>query len=104
MQQHKKLYLGISLALSMTSAQAQFDAEINVSDITPATGFVINGLNPGDVSGSYVSSAGDINDDGIDDLIIGAPDAPVAGTSYVIFGREKPIFIDGFEGDQPLNH
>src|SRR3990167_5943612 len=45
----------------------------------------------GDQSGLYVSSAGDINGDGIDDLIIGAYYADPsgrtdAGASYVVFG------------------
>jgi hypothetical protein len=40
-----------------------------------------------------VSDAGDVNGDGIDDFIIGAPDHvdpsgnPDAGRSYVVFGR-----------------
>ncbi len=46
-----------------------------------------------DGSGSSVSSAGDINDDGFDDLLVGAPNADPngqssrSGSSYVIFGR-----------------
>jgi hypothetical protein len=45
------------------------------------------------LSGFSVSSAGDVNDDGFDDLILGAPDANgsgtevYAGSSYVVFGR-----------------
>ncbi len=49
------------------------------------------------ISGNSVSSAGDINGDGFDDLIIGAPSADgpgaapgtrfSAGDSYVVFGR-----------------
>jgi hypothetical protein len=34
-------------------------------------GFVINGENAGDWSGISVSTAGDVNGDGLDDLIIG---------------------------------
>jgi len=55
-------------------------------------GFVLKGVNGGDLSGREVSAAGDINDDGIDDLIIGAFVASpngvhAAGESYVVFGR-----------------
>jgi hypothetical protein len=35
-------------------------------------GFVINGEAAGDASGCSVSSAGDVNGDGLDDLIVGA--------------------------------
>jgi hypothetical protein len=39
-----------------------------------------------------VSGAGDVNGDGIDDVIVGAPDGDAAaqveaGESYVVFGR-----------------
>jgi hypothetical protein len=35
-------------------------------------GFVINGENANDISGISVSNAGDVNGDGMDDLIVGA--------------------------------
>ena len=41
-------------------------------DSGPARGFVINGIDASDISGYSVSSAGDINNDGYDDIIIGA--------------------------------
>jgi hypothetical protein len=48
-------------------------------------GFVIIGESVGDYSGCSVSSAGDVNGDGLDDLIVGAYDAKSsAGKSYVI--------------------
>ena len=54
-------------------------------------GFVINGANLNDRSGRSVSGAGDINGDGLDDLIIGAnladPNGDASGASYVVFGK-----------------
>jgi hypothetical protein len=46
---------------------------IELSAIAAGTGgFVINGESVDDLSGSSVSSAGDVNGDGLDDLIVGA--------------------------------
>ena len=48
----------------------------------------ISGAVANDQSGNSVSSAGDINGDGYDDIVIGAPFAiSTGGTSYVIFGQ-----------------
>ncbi|MCP4598068.1 Calx-beta domain-containing protein [Neptuniibacter sp.] len=62
------------------------------ASLTGPKGFVINGIDAPDYSGTSVSSAGDINGDGIDDILIGAEQADPdgnssAGESYVIFGR-----------------
>ncbi|MEH2246141.1 hypothetical protein [Nostoc sp.] len=64
---------------------------LNLSSLNGTNGFLINGIAKGDLSGYSVSSAGDINNDGIDDLIIGAPYASPngileAGQSYLVFG------------------
>jgi hypothetical protein len=54
-------------------------------------GFVLTGVDPGDSAGRSVSAAGDVNADGIDDLIIGAPYANDSwrGESYVVFGSAR---------------
>ncbi|MEH2058962.1 MAG: hypothetical protein V7K97_22960 [Nostoc sp.] len=69
-----------------------FDAQLNLSTLNGTNGFAINGINAGDGSGGSVSSAGDINGDGIDDLIIGAysasPNGAHSGQSYVVFGSK----------------
>jgi Ca2+-binding RTX toxin-like protein len=67
-------------------------AAAELSDVEAGTGgFVINGVSGGDQSGNSVSSAGDVNGDGLDDLIIGAyrddPNGPESGASFVVFGK-----------------
>ncbi|MEQ9535088.1 MAG: integrin alpha, partial [Deltaproteobacteria bacterium] len=64
---------------------------LELSALDGSNGFVINGIKAKDNSGISVSNGGDINNDGIDDLIIGAPyadpkDKNAAGASYVVFG------------------
>ncbi|CAB5497941.1 hypothetical protein THERMOS_751 [Bathymodiolus thermophilus thioautotrophic gill symbiont] len=73
---------------------------INLSTIVAGTGgFVINGENTGDNSGYSVSSAGDVNGDGLDDVIVGAAQADSAsnskvGKSFVVFGKADEIAIN----------
>ena len=69
-----------------------FAGNFELSSLDGNNGFVIAGVNSGDRSGLSVSGAGDINGDGIDDLIIGADNADPdsrsnAGESYVVFGN-----------------
>ena len=73
---------------------------IDISDIetTKAYGFVINGADGYDYSGASVSGAGDVNGDGLDDLIIGAYYADAntfnSGSSYVVFGTSDTSAIE----------
>lgn len=80
------LVFGAALAAEKTG-----DGAINFRALATTEGVQIKGIDPGDRSGFSVSSAGDIDGDGLDDVIIGAPWAgpdgkSIAGESYLVFG------------------
>ena len=82
-------------------SNAGWSSPISLSSLNGANGFVLNGENAGDQSGYFVSGAGDINDDGMDDLIVGAPLAGT-GIAYVIYGSKgswsSPISLSSLNG------
>ena len=67
-----------------------FSSSLDVSALDGANGFQINGAAVDDKSGISVAGAGDVNDDGFADLIVGAyladPNGTDSGASYVVFG------------------
>jgi hypothetical protein len=81
---------------------------VDVAEVEDGTGgFVIIGITPDDGLGSAASAAGDVNGDGLSDLVIGAPQASVdedqTGVSYVVFGKANGnavalIAVDGGDG------
>ena len=82
---------------------------IDLTNTTSWAGYIIQGDVEGDQAGFSVASAGDVNGDGFDDLIVGAPRNDVAGdnsgSSYVIFG-EKPtanVYRNGTEIGQTIH-
>jgi len=84
------LFLGKSSGWAM-------DTDLNESDAS----FI--GEDDGDQSGRWLSGAGDVNNDGYDDFLIGAPGDEEgggnnAGQTYLIFGRET-----GWENDVSLS-
>ena len=68
-----------------------FSPNLDPANLNGDNGLVINGIGSSDRSGQAVSDAGDINGDGIDDLIIGAPGA---NASYVVFGSNSGLGAD----------
>jgi hypothetical protein len=83
---------GVGSAYVIFGSTAGFDGSLSASDIDGSNGFVLQGISSADVTGFSVSDAGDINGDGIADIIVGAHQADVgdsnaAGKSYVVFGQ-----------------
>lgn len=57
--------------------------------------FLVLGGGASDAAGSAVSTAGDLDDDGFDDVIVGAPgDLGAPGKAYVVFGRAARTSVD----------
>ncbi|HEY9603393.1 MAG TPA: FG-GAP and VCBS repeat-containing protein, partial [Allocoleopsis sp.] len=80
----------------MLSTSSQLITSLNVSDLDGTNGFTISSMEFYALLGLDASSAGDINGDGFDDLILGAPSnfyaklitlEPVEGKAYVVFGQ-----------------
>lgn len=61
---------------------------ISLSMLNGSSGFELDGISTSDRSGLSVSTAGDINHDGIADIMIGGYGAnSVAEKTYVVFGK-----------------
>ena len=66
---------------------------LDLATLDGSNGFRLDGIDAGDESGYSVSTAGDVNDDGYDDMLVGALLADPggdsdAGETYVIFGGD----------------
>jgi len=85
-------------------SDSQLPNPLNLATLDGDRGFVINGEVAEDLAGLPVSSAGDFNGDGIDDLLTSALDADSGGNessgrSYLLFGRGDGLFSDRFEDE-----
>ncbi|WP_027007591.1 integrin alpha [Conexibacter woesei] len=83
--------LALLLSLTLTPPRAAHAAPI---DLRTHPAFEIVGPTVNANAGNAVSAAGDVNGDGIDDVIVGAPlqNAPGrfnGGSAYVVFGRRR---------------
>ncbi|MEO8350826.1 MAG: integrin alpha [Chthoniobacteraceae bacterium] len=80
-----------------------FGAKINLSSLNGSNGFKLSGGAKYDYAGFSVSGAGDVNGDGIADLIVGAtgasPNGDTEGASYVVFGKKN-----GFSANMKLSN
>ncbi len=65
--------------------EENFEALLVVADLDGSNGFIINGAMDNDETGATVSGAGDINHDGVGDILVGASSL---GRVYVVYGRD----------------
>ena len=84
-----------------------FDATLSLSSLSTDEGFRIDGPVQGDAVGWSVAAGGDVNGDGIDDILIGARNSGASGENgsgsvYLIFGAEglssANLFPGGLDG------
>ncbi len=69
-------------------------ASINLDKLTAAQGYTITGA-PGDLAGTDVAGAGDVNGDGVPDQVIGASQGfQQPGRAYVVYGRRPGANVD----------
>lgn len=75
-----------------------FANTIDLTSLNAATGARLNGTAEQDFAGWSVSGAGDVNGDGIDDMIVGAIGADEngqdSGAAYVVYGVEGGLGLD----------
>ena len=77
-------------------ADGGFLKNVDLLALNGTNGFAIHMIASRDHAGYSVSGAGDVNGDGIDDLVIGAhradpDDRSSAGQTYVVFGQRGPV-------------
>ena len=79
------------ILLAHGAAQATTTVAFDLGALNGPNGFRLTGINPGDEAGRSLHNAGDLNGDGLDDVVIGAGAATAngmqgAGQAYVVFG------------------
>ncbi len=84
-----------------------FASNVQLGSLDGSNGFVLEGIDELDMSGSSISTAGDVNGDGYDDILIGAYGADPggitgAGETYVVFGKgdsfHATVDLSGLDG------
>ena len=90
-----KTFAGQSYVLFGNPQATQSD--YSLSDFDGVQGFVLDGALAGDSSGRWIDYAGDVNADGLDDLLVGADRVDVgpnvdAGAVYLVYGQNGYIW------------
>ena len=92
----KNSYKGAAYLIYGGAKSTMSNIDLSLTTLNPlTTGFMITGNAASDLFGFSVSSAGDINNDGYDDIIIGAYGKnSFEGAAYLIYGGEKSSMLN----------
>ena len=95
----------LGLAVELAAPQSQvlgvpLSGSINLADVgSGVAGATFNGIDDNDHAGRSVSAAGDVNGDGLADLVIGAywgaPGDSKRGESYLVYGQPSQTPLSG---------
>ncbi|HEX7929187.1 MAG TPA: integrin alpha [bacterium] len=86
-------YYGVVYVVFGQSSGFSWSSSVDLGSLNGSNGFALRGNKDNLSPGKAVSAVGDVNDDGIPDILIGAPSAKVGeatvGTAYVVYGRSS---------------
>lgn len=95
------------LGVLLFGSDGSFPSVVSTSSLDGSNGFIITSENQSSLLGLTVNGPGDVNNDGFDDLMLGATDSVSGGPKvYILFGDRSPfpdsVNINGVQPDETL--